>query len=81
MKRSREEHIRFCKEEAYKQYEYDMSGKEFSDPNRAIQNACTAMICDLLKHPETEKQAQNCFMLAIMVNDLESMKRFIDGFN
>ncbi len=79
--RSRAEHIKFCKEEAYKQYDFDMSGHKDSEPDKAIKNACTTMLCDLSKHPETEGAAKACVFLVFTVDDLKSMKRFIDGFN
>lgn len=80
-KRTREEQIIFCKEQAWKQYEYDISGKEFSNPDKAYINACTTMLCDLNKNPETASAAKSCAFLIFMVDSYESMKRFIDGFN
>lgn len=79
--RNRKEHIMFCKDQAWKQYNYDLEGKEFSDPKNAFVNAATTMLCDLKKHPETEKTAELCTMLIFTVNDYNSMKKFIDGFN
>jgi hypothetical protein len=81
MNRTREEHLKFCKEQAYKQYEYDMSGKEYSQPDKAYINACTSMLSDLAKHPETVGLAESCAMLVFMVTSEHSMRRFIDGFN
>ncbi len=81
MNRTREEHLKYCKEQAYLQYEYDISGKEYSQPDNAFINAATSMLCDLAKHPETEKQSEACTMLVLMVKDEKSMRRFIDGFN
>lgn len=81
MQRTRKEHVQFCKEQAWKQYEYDISGEKYSQPDKAIINACTSMLCDLKKHPETEKQGEDCTFLIFTVNDFDSMKKFIDGFN
>jgi len=79
--RTREEHIKFRKEQAYKQFNFDISGHELSDPDRAIINACTSMLSDMSKHPETEGASQSCAMLMLMVDHERSMRRFIDGFN
>ena len=79
--RTREEHVTYCKEQAYKQYEFDLSGSEYSQPERAYINACTTMVCDLRKHPECENTAEACAVLVFMVDDEKSMRKFIDGFN
>lgn len=79
--RTREEHIKFCKESAYKQYEFDKSGNQYSDPKNAYVNACTTMLCDMAKHPETQRASEACALLIFTVMDEESMRRFIDGFN
>ena len=79
--RTREQHLQFCKEQAWKQYEYDMSGAEYSNPDTAIINACASMLSDLSKHPDTQKQGEACAILVFIVKDYESMKRFINGFN
>ena len=81
MKKTREEHIKYCKENAYKQYEFDTSGKEYSDPDRAVINACTTMLVDMGKHPETEKVAESLVMMTMFVKTEKEMRKFIDGFN
>ena len=55
MKKTREEHIKNCKENAYKQKEFDTSGKEYSDPDRAVINACTTMLVDMGKLQKPKK--------------------------
>lgn len=79
--RTREEHIKFCKEQAYKQYEFDLSGKDYSRPGRAITNACITMLYDMGKHPETAKIAESLAMMTIFIKTESDMRRFIDGFN
>lgn len=81
MERTREEHVKFCKEQAYKQYEFDLAGKEYSQPERAIVNACTTMLVDMGKHPETAKVAESLVMMTMFVKTEDEMRKFIDGFN
>jgi hypothetical protein len=81
MKRTREEHIQFCKEQAYKQYYYDMAGQENSRPDSAIANACISMLSDLGKHPETDYISAMLVFLIPHIKDEKSMRSFIDGFN
>lgn len=82
MIRTREEHIKFCKEQAWKQYEYDISGEEHSSPDKAIQNCVASMLSDLSKHPDTEKLISVMAMIGLFtVNDLSSLERLINGFN
>lgn len=78
---SREKHIKHCKAQAYKQYEFDLSGKEYSQPERAIINACTTMLVDMGKHPETAKVAESLVMLTMFIKTEQEMRKFIDGFN
>lgn len=78
---SRGQHIQYCKDNAYAQYEFDVSGKEGSRPDEAIINACTTMICDLAKHLDTRDIIGSVALLAATVDSHESMCRFIDGFN
>lgn len=78
---SREEHVKYCKEQAYKQYEFDLSGKEYSQPERAIINACTTMLVDMGKHPETAPVAEALVMMTMFVKTEYEMRKFIDGFN
>ncbi len=79
--RTRKEHVEYCKKQAWLQYEYDMGNNEYSEPERAIINACTTMICDLEKHPEIGNTAASLAILVFAVIDYDSMKKFIDGFN
>lgn len=79
--RSREEHVKFCKEEAYKCYEFHLSGKQYSEPENAIRHACTTMLVDMSKHPETEKVAEALCMMVIFIKTESEMRKFIDGFN
>lgn len=81
MKRTRKEHLSWCKEQAKLQYAFDNSGAKYSDPKNALTNAVTSMISDLSKHPETRQNADMCVLLALMVNDEKSLMKFIDGFN
>ncbi len=81
MERNREDHIRYCKQEAYKCYEFHLSGKQYSEPDKAIQHACTTMLVDMGKHPETEKVAQSLIMMVMFIDSEIKMRDFIDGFN
>lgn len=81
MNRTRAEHIQFCKENAYRQYEFDLSDNEFANYENAIQNACATMISDLAKHPETEELASLFIFNIMFIDTPEKMRSFIDGFN
>ena len=81
MNESRKEHLQYCKDQAYREYDFHMSGKEFSEPEKAIQHACTSMIADLAKHPETKELPKAFIWLSLTVDSVASMRRFIDGFN
>jgi hypothetical protein len=78
---NRDEYLQYCKENAYKQYNFDICGNKLSQPDKAFINAATTMICDLAKHPETIQSSEACALLILTVDDYSSMKRFIDGFN
>lgn len=81
MDRTREEHVKFCKEQAYNSYEFHLSGKQYAEPDKAIQHACTTMLVDMSKHPETEKVAAALAMMVLFVDSEHEMRKFIDGFN
>jgi hypothetical protein len=70
--RTREEHIRWCKERAM---EYLVAGD--------LEQAVASMLSDLSKHPETEKLGEKLGMLGIMYvanHDTDGVRRFIEGF-
>lgn len=78
---SREEHIKHCKKEAYRAYEYHLSGKEYSDPTIAIRDACLTMISDLSKHPSTSGMVTLSALLISRIETREELFKFIEGFN
>jgi prenyltransferase beta subunit len=77
----REQYLQYCKDRAYKQFYYDMSGHEHSQPEKAYINACASMISDLSKNKDTKEQSKVCAFLLMFVNDKISLRRFIEGFN
>lgn len=71
--RTREDHVEWCKENARKYLE-----------RNDIKNAVTSMMSDMSKHPETREIGKALEMLglsAILHNDREGARRFIEGFN
>lgn len=78
---TREEWLKKCKLEALKQYAYDLSGLEYSQPFKAIPNAIVSMMADLTRHPETTILSEAAVFLALSVRDEESLIAFINGFN
>lgn len=73
--RTREEHIKWCKERAISEMNY--SGKPSS--------ALVSMASDLRKHPETNKEAliNLCMSMLIAKPNMERQEaiNFIQGFN
>ncbi len=76
-----QQHIQKCKDEAYRCYQFHLSGKQYSEPDKAVQHACTTMLVDMNKHPETAHIAESLVMMAMLVKTEDEMHRFIDGFN
>lgn len=70
--RSRDEHVKWCKERAH---EYLAKGD--------IANAITSMMSDMRKHPDCgyPDVLDMMGMLAITQRDHDGARRFIDGFN
>jgi len=81
VERTREEHVKYCKEQAYHCYEFHLSGKQYAEPENAIRHACTTMLVDMGKHPETAKVAESLVMMVMFVKTEHEMRKFIDGFN
>lgn len=81
LNKTREDHIKFCKEEAYKSYEFHLSGKHYAEPENAIRHACTTMLVDMSNHPETAKAVESLVFMVMFVKTESEMRRFIDGFN
>lgn len=67
---TRQEHLKWCKERAM---EYVNAGD--------IQQGVTSMLSDLNKHPETQGSVGVGVMISLAVRDLDSAKRFVEGFN
>ncbi len=71
---NRQEHIQWCKGRAL---EYLEQGN--------IHGACTSMMSDLGKHPETERHPVRYLMVALMANGHLStpkdVRKHIEGFN
>ena len=67
---SRAEHLEWCKQRAR---EYLAIGE--------WQNAMTSMVSDLGKHPETERSREIGGYLMLTVSDVESCRKFVEGFN
>lgn len=44
-------------------------------------NATASMLSDLGKHPETESSVRIGAMVMLTVRDLDSARRFVEGFN
>lgn len=76
-KRTRAEHIAWCKERAHQEYDY-YKGKE---QGTAIRNATASMLSDLGKHPDTAPMLEVAGAMAFTVRDERSLFSFIDGFN
>jgi hypothetical protein len=70
---NRDEHMAFCKSRALKYLE-----------TGDTQNALTSMFSDLGKHPETANHSGTSIGLGLMMignlSDVESARRFIEGF-
>lgn len=67
---TRDEHLQWAKNRAM----------EYINRNDYPQ-AVASMLSDLGKHPDTEKSAQSCGFLALMVKDRRSAIDFVQGFN
>ena len=72
MARTRQEHMRWCKDRAHK---YIKAGNG--------QEAITSMLSDLRKHEGTAPSVQIAFSLMMMTNpkDMDAVREFVDGFN
>ncbi len=69
----REKHLKLCKERAL----------EYLNEND-LSNAVASMLSDLSKHPETRKISPVLSMLGMMYvaeQDIQGVRRFIEGFN
>ena len=75
---TRSEHIKWCKDRAWKEYEFY---KTRDGEQTARSNAIASMVSDLGKHDETRRSVQIAAMLMLTVTDRASLARFIDGFN
>lgn len=69
---NRAEHLQWCKDRAL---EYLNRGDG--------QNAVASMLSDLRKHPQTASSVEigTMLMFATNMNDMNSVRRFIEGFN
>lgn len=69
---TRAEHLKWCKERAL----------EYVKRNDGTQ-AVASMLSDLRKHPETERSVEigAMLMLGVRMNDMDSVRSFIEGFN
>lgn len=69
--RTREEHLQWCKDRA----------NQYLNQND-ISQGISSMLSDMSKHPETDTEF--CKVLgfeALMSNDLNKAKKFVNGFN
>ena len=77
LNKTREEHIKWCKERALKEYDY------YTNPQEAQRNGLTSMMSDLGKHPETNEAALKglCMMQMMKPMTRQGFINFINGFN
>lgn len=78
---TREEHLKWCKERAIKEFDFYDKQSRFD----AINNGMTSMMSDLGKHPETQSSTmQSLCMMTLMSNTIKNRQdfvNFINGFN
>ncbi len=77
---TRAEHVRWCKQRAHEAYAYGKQQPGWS-LERAMREACTSMVSDFGKHPETAGLGQLVFIHAQYVTDEAGLFKFIDGFS
>ncbi len=73
---TRAEHMKWCKQRAWKEYDYYKT----REPANAIRNAVASMLSDLGKHPDTKDMQQMAFMISMTAVDEASLRKFVDGF-
>jgi hypothetical protein len=79
MAMTRAEHMAWCKQRAWQEFDYYLKEEGFE---AAAQNAKVSMLSDLGKHPETADSQKTAAMLLLLpVRSRDDMKRFIEGFN
>ena len=74
---TREEHIKRCKENAIKEYDF------YKTPGEKQRNALTAMMLDLMRHPETSSPTLQALCMMQMMKPMtrQQFVNFINGFH
>lgn len=79
MAKTRAEHLAWCKQRAWQEFDYYMKEEGFES---AARNAKVSMLSDLGKHPETVDSQRTAGMLLLMpTHSKHDVQRFIEGFN
>lgn len=78
---TRQEHIRWCKERAIKEYDYYSK----TGPKDASRNGMISMMSDINKHPDTNQESFKslCIMQLMTKPNMSRQEfvNFINGFN